>query len=306
MPSGRALALGALLLSSLIWGANTPIMKWTLASVPLFSLAFARFYLATILIFPFVVKKLKIERVDWPKIILAGLFGITFNVTSFFLGLKFTFAVNAALIIATIPIFTIFAAQIFLRERIDTKFTIATIVAVLGLLLIIGPPIVTAGLTHLVGAVFLILAALFWVGYEIVSKNLFKKYSPETVTFYSFLIGSVTFLPLFLVELFSSSWITQLGTQGLIGIFYGAVFSSTLAYFAWQYGLSKIAATEASFFFYLDPISGILIAIPLLGEKITPIFLVGAVLIFTAIFLAEHKRKEHPHLKLTAYKSFDN
>jgi len=299
MPSARFLALGALLISSFIWGANTPIMKWSLGTIPIFSLAFFRFYLATIFLFPFVAKSLKVQRKDYLKIILAALFGITFNVSFFFLGLKLTFAVNAALIIATIPIFTVAAAQIFLKEKIGGRLIVATLIAILGLLAIIGPPIFNFGLTHLFGGMFLILASLFWVGYEIVSKDLFKKYSPQTVTFYSFLIGSLSFFPLFLRELSSSSWLINLNIQGMAGILYGAIFSSTIAYLAWQYGLSKIQASEASFFFYLDPISGVILSILLLGEKITPLFIFGGLLIILAVILAEAKRKEHPlHKKL--------
>lgn len=289
----------ALLVTSLIWGANTPIMKWVLSSVPLFSLAFLRFYLATILLFPFVFKNLSIQKKDWVKIILAALFGITFNVTFFFLGLKFTFAVNAALIIATIPIFTIFAAQIFLKERVTLRLIFATTTAFLGLSVILGPPVINLGINHLFGGIFLISAALFWVGYEILSKELFKKYSPQTVTFYSFLVGSLSFFPLFLLELFASPWIFQLKFQGLLGILYGAIFSSAIAYFAWQWGLSKIKTSEAAFFFYLDPISGVLVSLVLLGEQITPLFVIGAILIGIGLLLAEYHRKAHPiHKKL--------
>jgi len=285
----------ALLFASLIWGANSPIMKWTLASVPLFSLAFLRFSLATIFIAPIVAKSAKIKKRDLAKIAIAAILGITLNVSLFFLGLKFTYAINAAFIIATIPVFTMVAAIIFLRERLTRKLVLATTFALTGLLLILGAPVLTLGLTHLVGGLLLILSSLTWVGYEIVSKKLFKTYSASVVTFYSFLIGSVTFLPLAILEFARNpDWIFHLTTQGLVGIFYGAVFSSTAAYFAWQYGLSKIPASQASFFFYLDPVTGVIVSVLLLGEQVTPIFLAGAALIVLGVFWAEHKRKVHP------------
>jgi len=296
----RTLALFAIFLAALIWGANTPIMKWSLGSIPLFSLAFLRFCLATLFIFPFAAKTLKVQKKDIHKIITAGLLGITFNVSFFFLGLKFTFAINAALIIATIPIFTIVAGQIFLKEKISIRLIFAALIATFGLLAIAGPPIFNFGPTHLLGVIFLLLASVFWVGYEIVSKDLFIKYSPQTVTFYSFLIGSLSFLPMFFWEL-SSPWIANLNAQGLAGIIYGAIFSSAIAYFAWEYGLSKIGASEASFFFYLDPVSGVIVSVLLLGEKITPFLIFGGLLIISAVILAETERKEHPiHKKLTA------
>lgn len=292
----------AILIASIIWGANSPIMKWTLTSVPLFSLAFIRFFLATLFITPFVIKSAspagrfaKIKKEDWQAITLAALLGITLNVSLFFLGLKFTYAVNAAFIIATIPIFTVVAAGFFLREKLTGKLVLATILALAGLLLILGPPILTLGPSHLLGGFLLILSALTWVGYEIVSKKLFKSYSAAVVTFYSFLIGSATFLPLAIFEFFRDpNWVLNLTTSSYVGIFYGAVFSSTAAYFAWQYGLSKIPASQASFFFYLEPITGVIVSVLLLGEQITPFFLLGAILISFGVFWAEHKRKSHP------------
>lgn len=288
-------AIIALLVSAAIWGANSPIMKWALTIVPLFSLAFIRFFLATLIIAPFVVRDLKIKKQDWGKIVLAALLGITLNVSFFFLGLKLTFASNAAFITATIPIFTILAAQFFLKEKLTLRLIFATAMAMTGLVLILGPPIINLGLNHLVGGFFLILASIFWVGYEIFSKKLFKTYSPSVITFYSFAIGSVTFLPLVFLEFLQNpSWILNLSTPGLVGIFYGTVFSSTIAYFSWQYGLSKIPATQASFFFYLDPISGLVVSVILLGERLTPIFIVGGIFVILGVFWAEHKRKVHP------------
>lgn len=292
------LAIAALLISSLIWGATSPIMKWTLASVPLFSLAFIRFFLATIFISPFVIKHAKIKKQDLPEIILAAFLGITLNVSLFFLGLKFTFAVNAALVAATVPIFTLAAANIFLKEKLTNKLIFSAILAVFGLLLILGPPTIALGISHLIGGLLLIVSSLSWVGYEIISKKLFKKYSPKTITFYSFLIGSATFFPIAIFELFKSpGWITNLTLPGLVGILYGAIFASTIAYFCWQYGLSKLTATAASFFFYLDPVTGVIVSVLLLKERITPTFVVGAILVILAVFWAEHKRKAHPLYK---------
>ena len=62
-------------------------------------------------------------------------------------------------------------------------------------------------------------------------------------------------------------------------------------------GLSQMPAGRAAFFFYLDPISGAILAIILLGEKITTGLIVGGILITAAVILAEFKRKAHPLYK---------
>ena len=286
----------ALLSASLIWGATAPIMKWTFQEVPPFTVAFLRFAVASLLIIPFVAKSLKIEKKDFGKILAAALLGTTINIIFFFLGLKLTLAINAALIIATIPIFTVLAAAVFLKEKLELKFFFSIGVAAIGLVLILGPPILTFGPNHLIGGLFLIIATLSWVGFEVLSKKLFLKYKPVTVTSYSIIIGTVTFLPLFVLDLLfiDPGWPARISLQGITGIAYGTLFSSIVAYFSWQWGLSKLAATEAGFFFYLNPISAVLVSIILLGEKVSPLFIAGSTLIAVSLILAEYKRKTHP------------
>jgi len=53
-------------------------------------------------------------------------------------------------------------------------------------------------------------------------------------------------------------------------------------------------AGQAAFFFYLDPVSGTILSIILLGEKLTPQLLIGGILIAAAVLLVEQKRRAHP------------
>lgn len=150
-------------------------------------------------------------------------------------------------------------------------------------------------LKNLLGNIMLLLATTSWVAHEIISKKLLKKYPGETVAFVTMAIGGIIFLPLALWEtLANPTWIQALSTQSVLGILYGIGFSSLLAYWVWQKGLSLLPAGEASFFFYLDPVSGATLSILLLGEKITPALVAGGILILSAVILAEHKRKAHP------------
>jgi len=89
------------------------------------------------------------------------------------------------------------------------------------------------------------------------------------------------------------NWINQVTLSGFMGILYGIFFASLIAYWAWQKGLSLLPAGQAAFFFYLDPISGTILAIILLGEKLTPQLILGGILIAVAVLLIEHKRRAH-------------
>src|SRR3989344_4662287 len=113
--------------ATIIWGATAPIMKLTLQEVPVFSLAFIRMSLASI-----IFSKLKVKKRDLPMLTLAALTGVTLNLAFFFLGLKLTQAINAAFLIASVPIFTILAAHFYLKEKFNSRLILASLIAFAG------------------------------------------------------------------------------------------------------------------------------------------------------------------------------
>lgn len=281
--------------AAIIWGATAPIMKLTLTQVPLFSLAFIRMILASLFLAIIIRRNLKIDKKDWTKFFACAIFGVTLNLSFFFFGLKLTEAINASFLVAAVPIFTILAAHLYLKEKITTRLIIASAIAFLGIIVIIGKPYAPLEKSVTIGNFLLLLAGLFWVVHEIVAKKLLKIYDGGVVAFYSMAIGAATFAPFALWEFWKDpTWIGEVNFTGLAGLLYGILFASLLAYWAWQKGLSLLPAGQASFFFYLDPISGVILAIILLGEKITPQLLIGGAAVAFGVILAEHHRKAHP------------
>src|SRR3989344_149164 len=281
--------------AAIIWGATAPIMKLTLTQVPVFSLAFIRMSLAALILVILISSKLKVKKGDLPMLTLAALTGVTLNLTFSFLGLKLTQAINASFLVAAVPIFTILAAHFYLKEKFNSRLILASLIAFTGVALIIGRPYSSVSSKELVGNFLLLLATLSWVAHEIFAKKLLKTYDGGTIAFYSMALGSFTFLPLALLEFVKSpNWINQVTLSGFMGILYGIFFASLFAYWAWQKGLSLLPASQAAFFFYLDPISGTILAIILLGEKLTPQLAAGGLLIAAGVILVEQKRRTHP------------
>lgn len=293
--NSKHLAILALISASIIWGLTSPVIKQTLNFVPLFSLAFIRFGTASFLIFPLVYNKLKIDKKDMPVLVFSAFSGVTFNIAFYFLGLTLTSALNAGIIVATLPLFTLFLAVMFLKEEITKRLILGSIIGIAGISIIIGSDVLKNGLTlSPIGDLMIIISMLSFVIYEMFSKKLFKKYSPLTITYYTFLIGALSFFPAFLYEFNNNPlWLTPFPRVAIFGILYGIIFSSLIAYSLWQWGLSKIDASRAGFFFYLDPIAGVLGAVILLSEKITQPFILGTILIFLGLFFAEGKLPYH-------------
>lgn len=281
--------------AAIIWGATAPIMKLTLVEIPPFSLAFIRMTLASVIMIFFVYKSLQINKVDRIHFFWAALTGVTLNLSFFFFGLKLTQAINASFLVASVPIFTILAAHFYLREKITFRLSAGAAVAFAGVAVIIGKPQFANGSAQTLGNILLLFAAISWVSHEIIAKKLLKIYKPSVVAFYTMAIGAATLLPLSLFELFTNpAWIQGVSIKGMLGLLYGIFFASLIAYWAWQKGLSKLEAGKASFFFYLNPVSGVILSMLLLGEKVSPALLFGGAAIAAGVFLAESHRRSHP------------
>lgn len=295
----RNLPFLAIITSTIIWGATASVMKLTLLSVPVFSLAFIRFFGASLILLPFVYKKVDIKHVN-PLVFLTALLGITLTISLFFIGIKLTTALNAGIISAFYPILALIFAHVILSERIKRNILTGASLGLVGLGIIIGKDILANGFTLSPLGDFLILLSIFGsVFYGIFSKKLLEDHSPMLVAFYVFAIGGLAFAPAAFWEFrTNSAWILNLPTNAILGILFGILFSSIIAHSFWQWGLSKMDFTKVGFFHYLEPIVATITAVILLSERITIPFIIGSVFIFLGLIIAE----AHRHHRLPAHK----
>lgn len=289
-------AVLSLIVANIIWGAAAPIFKWSLTNISPFLLAFLRFSVASIILFPFAYNKLRIAKEDLLKIMVVGVFGVGIHIPLFFFGLQLTPSINAPIIASAGPVFIIILSILLLKEKPRKKVILGTLVSLLGVIVIIGRPFIEQGFFNasFTGNLLILLAVITGVFYTIYSKELLFKYSPITVTFWSFVIGSIAFIPFLVSELSNPATNLILNYKGIIGVIFGIVFSSTIGYYLYQWGIQKIQANEVGIFTYIDPIVAIMIAYPLLGEVITPVFVIGSILVFGGIFVAEGRFPYHP------------
>ena len=292
----------ALIIANIIWGAASPIFKFALQNIPPFTLAFIRFFFATLIMLPFIKNlEIRLTSKEWVELVLGAVFGISINITFFFCGLQRAESINAPIIASAGPVFLFFLSVLFLKEKPHLKVFLGMIIALLGVMLIILSPILFNGkifaVGELQGNLFFLLATLGGVLHPLLQKNVIEKIGAFKVTFVSFITGALTFFPFMLREM--QFWsLGQLNNQGWTGIIFGVFLSSALAYYLFSYGLGRIKAQEVGLFTYIDPIIAVLIAIPLLHEYPTLHFFLGAMLVFGGIFLAEGRIHWHPFHKL--------
>lgn len=290
----------ALIIANIIWGAASPIFKYSLQNIPPFSLAYLRFLIACLLLYPFVHKHLHYYDLKNKWLWAFAICAVPINISLFFLALQRTASINAPIIGSAGPIFILIGSLVFLRERVRASATVGTIVSLLGVVVIIARPILEHGLSvELVGNLLLIGATLGAVGQVLIGRKILTTANAVVFTFWSFLIGTVYFLPFALREYISNpAWMLNLDQRGWTGILFGGLLSSTAAYTLYNWAITKLPAFRLGVFTYLDPVIAIIIAMPLLGEKITPPFILGSILVFVGILIAERRIHYHPIHKL--------
>ncbi|MBP7832185.1 MAG: DMT family transporter [Candidatus Levybacteria bacterium] len=292
-------AIFALIIANIIWGAAAPIFKWSLESTPPFTLAVLRFGLSTLLVLPFVKGKFKIYPKDFLAVFIIALTGITINISFFFLGLEFSDSINAPIIASSAPLFIILFGFLFLKDKLHKKTIIGGLIGLLGVLVIVVIPSIEKGFdTSLLGNVFFILAMFGSVISAILLKKIIKRYDPITLVFWSFLIGTVGFLPMFFDEIQRVGFLPIVNSQVIIGILFGAFLSSGVGYYLHTWAIKYMPVEDVGLFVYMDPVVAILVAYPLLGETPNVHFVIGSVLVFLGIFVAEGRLHYHPFHKL--------
>ncbi len=281
-------AILALIIANFIWGAAAPVFKWSLLDIEPFTLAFLRFFLATYLLLPLVYKNVTIRKEHFGHIIFGAIAGITINITFFFLGLEYASSVNAPIIGSSGPVLILLAAILFLKEKPKKKVIYGMFLSLAGVTIIIIRPLIEQGLdTSFIGNLYFLLATIGGVVHTVYLKKLVTYYDPLVLTFWTFLIGSITFLPFMLSEISTKGFLTNIGFPGVVGIIFGACLSSALAYSLSCIAMKYLDASEIGIFSYMDPIIAVLIAIPLLDETITFTYLLGSTLVFLGLFVAE-------------------
>lgn len=293
----------ALIVAHLIWGANFVVAKITIGEFPIMTLAFLRFFLASLLIIPFLFafekKQLKIKLDHLPKLFTSALLLITFNIALFYEGLKRTSAIDTSVLSMSIPIISVLGGWWILREKIYWANLLGILMGFLGTIILLGLPLLFVGQFNsegLLGNILILLSCVSFVGGAILGRQILRNYHPLIFTFLSFLTGAVTFfIPAVLEYKNNPNWVNHVTFFGILGLLFIVLLSSVCAFFLLSYGLEKIGVIKSNLFHYMEPAVAATLAVPLLGERISYSFIVGTVLIILGVYWGTLGKQHHHH-----------
>jgi drug/metabolite transporter (DMT)-like permease len=280
-----------LLLMTVIWGSNFTAIKYSLEDLLPLSFNALRFFLASMVMV--IASGLsrngqKLAPGDGRRLFLLGLLGNTCYQSLFIIGMSHTRAGNAALILATTPMFTAILGRIRKHEYFTVRGVAGLLLAFVGIVMIVvsGRGEVSLGETIL-GDSLLLASTLCWSLYTVGSKHLVHTYGPIKTTMLMMTSGTPFLLLVCAPSLLRQDW-SRVRPLAWAGLVYSGLFAIALAYLIWSYGVRKIGSTRTAIYSNITPIVALLVAWLALGEAPTLGQLAGAIVIFAGIYLVRN------------------
>ena len=279
----------------LLWGMS---YIWTdkllELGIPVFYFVFVRIFLAGVVLFLLNVAYGRIKRIqqqDLGKFLLLAFFEPFIYFVCETYGVEMTSPTISAMIIATIPIFSIAAGRIFFKEKITALNIVGVTLSLMGIIMVIMKGEIV-GKDLLWGIILLLIAVIAEVGHASITKSLAGNYSSQIIVMYQFLIGSVYLLPLF-------AW---KGLDGFNATLYFsadvwypliclAVLCSSLAFSLWVSTIKNLGVAKSSIFSALIPVVTALIAW-ILGTQMTTLQWSGIALSTVGVVLSQYSKKK--------------
>ena len=203
-------------------------------------------------------------------------------------GLQYATSVEAAIMSASAPIFTLILARIFLNEKTNILQKISIVSSVSGVIFITLMKGADFEFNNIIGITLLLLSNISLAGYSVMARILTRDFSNIELSFMMIIISFITFnamaigrhlldgsLANFIVPLFSLKFI--------IAIAYLGVLSSLVTSILTNYILSKIEASKMSVFSNLGTVISIVAGVLFLKEKLYYYHIIGSILIISGV-----------------------
>lgn len=220
-------------ITALMWGFLAIALKLAANVLDPVTIVWFRFLTAFFILFIYILitKPINLRILKKPPLLLllAGL-GLGINYVAFLYGLDLTSPGSAQVIIQIGPISLGMIGFFFFREKISVRQAVGFMIAGTGLMIFYRDNI--AGITgdesmYNMGIIWVIVAAMAWVAYAILQKNLLKQYPASQLNLVLFGLPIVIFMPFIrpsgLLDLTFNSWLLliYLGLNTLIA--YGSL-----------------------------------------------------------------------------------
>lgn len=278
-----------------IWGttfvSTKVLMLNELSPAHIFTL---RFCIAYVLMLCFNHKRLFAQ--SWQDEVKMALLGITGGSLYFMCeneAMNYTTTTNTSLIVCSCPLFATLLVRLVYRQnsRINALQLAGSLLAFAGMVIVVLNGRFVLHLSP-IGDALAFMACISWAVYSLLMKSVAIKYSAAFITRKVFFYGVVTILPYYLFESEMPSLNVLARPQVIGNLLFLGCLASMVCFLTWNWCIARLGAVKATNWVYFNPITTMLFASWVLGETITPYFLMGAACILVGMYVTERKTIE--------------
>ncbi|MBS7249718.1 MAG: DMT family transporter [Candidatus Freyarchaeota archaeon] len=287
-----------MILASLAWGSSFPSVKWGLGFMPPLIFVFFRFFAAglmTIIFIKFLGSGNAFHFLRDRRLFVLGLFnalGYLFQ----FIGMEYTTAGKASLLINMNVIVVAVLSFLILRESMGRQKIIAITVSVLGVILITtNGNLQTLWSGAFIGDMVVLLGGVIWAFYIVYSKKFLNssnsndvEVNPMDITSAVIIITMLVLaVPAAIYSFYDPSSLSALtAAPAIIAVCYTGLVCTTIAFTLYFAGLKYISASVSAVIMLLEIVFAVALAFIFLDEVPTFYTVIGGLLIGVAIYLA--------------------
>lgn len=278
------LAIGALILVTVIWGGGFVASDMALESMKPFQIMMVRFLLASVLMGVISRGQRKGEEKlkDRSGAIKAGvLMGVTLFMGFAFqiIGLQYTTPSKNAFLTALNVVIVPFIAFVILKKKIGAKGIIGAVMSVLG----VGLLSLNGNFTVSLGDGLTLLCAVGFAFQIFFTSEFVKKYPASVLNmvqmFTAFVLSAISLV------IFGENDF-QVTTQGWLSVLYLGVVSTTICYLLQTACQKYIDETKAAIILSMESVFGTIFSIMILHEVVTVRMVIGCAVILAAVIIS--------------------
>lgn len=284
----------ALLFVSAVFGVNSVTAKIALREMNPLALVCIRISTAAIILLVlqhiFIKERVRSAR-DFLQLAFFSVFGIIINQTLFLKGLALTTAINATVLVTTIPVVTIVIAIIMRREKTSFRKIAGSLISFVGVILLLGAERIDLDNQFFVGNVLVFINAVSFGIYLVIAKDILKRYHPATVTTWTFVFGAIGILPFGVTQAIHLPY-ADISVIAWLCVAFLILFSSVIVYYINSWALQRTTSSNVAVYIYVQPIVATTLSTVTLGETLTWTTVFAALLIFAGVFIVSLKMRE--------------
>lgn len=223
-----------------------------------------------------------------------ALLGIAANQSLFLYGLRYTTAINATILVTTVPVFTVLGSVLTGREPASRAMIVGVVLAGAGAVYLIGPDRISFAPEVALGNALIVLGMICYAAYFVYSKSVVGRYDPIAVSFYVMLFASIGVLPLGIGSIASMRF-NEVSTTVWWWVAYIVVFPTIFTYLLNIWALQRVSSSMVAGYIYLQPLFAAAVApLVLENEQITARAALAGLAIFAGlglVILAEVRQR---------------